>query len=432
MAQQRLRVRRLSDEEGRQLQRIVRRGGGKTDKSIVKWRRSMVVLASAGGNSVEAIARLVQTSPDRVREMIHRFNELGMASLDPRWAGGRPRRITTDDEAFIVTTAKARTESLGQPFTRWSIRKLVDYLQKHQSHPVVIGRERLRALLAKNDVTFQRTKTWKESNDPLRDEKLDRIEEVLEHFPDRVFAFDEFGPLGLHPIGGRCWAGKTKPQRLRANFHKFGGVRQFHGCCNVGDDQLFGTLRQKKGAENTLAALRQIRARRPDGETIYVILDNLSAHKGKKIRTWCERHAVELSSPRPTPPGPTRSSASSAPFASSCSTTPTTRATSSSPSASMPTSPGATRTRSTLTSSPPSARSGLASAPSDSVAGDDPPPGPPEPSSSPAGPTPGSINAPHGCSAPPLLARRPLPEHRPTLSGPSTRVKAREPLWSGH
>ena len=95
MAQQRLRVRRLSDEEGRQLQRIVRRGGGKTDRSIVKWRRSMVVLASAGHNSEEAIARLVQTSPDRVREMIHRFDEMGMASLDPRLAGGRLRRIMT-------------------------------------------------------------------------------------------------------------------------------------------------------------------------------------------------------------------------------------------------------------------------------------------------------------------------------------------------
>jgi hypothetical protein len=200
---------------------------------------------------------------------------MGMASLDPRWAGGRPRRITTDDEAFIVTTAKARPESLGQPFTRWSIRKLVDYLQKHQSHPVVIGRERLRALLAKNDVTFQRTKTWKESNDPLRDEKLDRIEEVLEAFPDRVFAFDEFGPLGLHPIGGRCWAEQGRPQRLRANFHKNGGVRQFHGCYSVSDDQLFGTVRQKKGADNTLAALKQIRARRPDGEMIYVIYENV-------------------------------------------------------------------------------------------------------------------------------------------------------------
>lgn len=294
MAQQRLRVRRLTDEEGRQLQRIVRRGGGKTDKSIVKWRRSMVVLASAGGNSVEAIARLVQTSPDRVREMIHRFNEMGMVSLDPKWAGGRPRRITTDDEAFIVTTAKARPESVGLPFTRWSIRKLADYLADNEIRRVVIGRERLRVLLAKNDVTFQRTKTWKESNDPARDEKLNRIEAVLDEHPDRVFAFDEFGPLGLHPIGGNCWSERGKPQRLRANFHKSAGVRQFHGCYSVGDDLLFGTVRHKKGAVNTLAALQQIRARRPDGETIYVILDNLSAHKGEKIRSWCQKNAVEL------------------------------------------------------------------------------------------------------------------------------------------
>ena len=69
----------------------------KTDDSIVKWRRSMVVLASAGDNSVDAITWLVQTSPDRVREMMHRINEMGMASLDPRWAGGRPRRITTSN-----------------------------------------------------------------------------------------------------------------------------------------------------------------------------------------------------------------------------------------------------------------------------------------------------------------------------------------------
>ena len=294
MAQQPLRVRRLSDDEGRQLQRIVRRGGGGTDKSIVKWRRSMVVLASAGGNTVAAIARLLQTSPDRVREMIHRFNEQGMASLDPKWAGGRPRRITTDDEVFIVTTATARPESVGLPFTRRSLRKLAGYLAENDLRRVVIGRERLRELLARNDITFQRTKTWKESNDPARDEKLDRIDEVLTNHLERCFAFDEFGPLGLHPIGGSSWSKRAKPQRLRANFHKTAGVRQFHGCYSVGDDLLFGTVREKKGATNTLAALKQIRARRPDGKTIYVILDNLSAHKGERIRTWCAKNAVEL------------------------------------------------------------------------------------------------------------------------------------------
>lgn len=253
-----------------------------------------MVHASAGGNSVPVIAQLVATSEDRVREMIHRFNEMGMRSLDPQWAGGRPRQITTDDEAFIVETARTRPEKLGQPFTRWSIRKLAEFLAGDDTRPVKIGRERLRQILVANDVTFQRTKTWKESNDPHRDAKLDRIEWALEHRPDRTFAFDEFGPLAIRPVGGSCWAPASRPQRQPANYHKLHGVRQFHGCYSVGDDELWGVVRNQKSATNTLKALRSIRARRPDGDWIYVILDNLSAHKGHTIREWAARNNVEL------------------------------------------------------------------------------------------------------------------------------------------
>ena len=134
--------------------------------------------------------------------MIHRFNEIGMASLDPQWAGGRPRRIRPDDEEFIVATATTRPRNSGSPFTRWSIRKLAAYLATNPDRSVMIGRERLRQLLRKHEVTFQRTKTWKESNDPHRDAKLDRIEQVIDTFPDRVFAFDEFGPLTIRPQAG--------------------------------------------------------------------------------------------------------------------------------------------------------------------------------------------------------------------------------------
>lgn len=289
-----VRVRRLSDEEGRKLQRLVRRGEGKGQASVVRYRRAMVILASAGGNTVPVIARLVQTSEDRVREVIHRFNEMGLVCLDPKWAGGRPRRITTDDETFIVETAKTRPEKLGRPFTRWSIRKLAAYLAENPVRRVRIGRERLRELLAKHKVTFQRTKTWKESNDPERDAKLDRIEYVMEHHLDRCFAFDEFGPLAIHPVGGCCWAAKKKPQRLRANYHKYCGVRQFHAVYSLGDDTMWGVCRSKKSIANSLAAIKSCRAARPDGEMIYVILDNLSAHKAKKIRAWCAKNNVEL------------------------------------------------------------------------------------------------------------------------------------------
>lgn len=43
-------------------------------------------------------------------------------------------------------------------------------------------------------VASAHTKTCKESPAPEPDAKLDRIEQVLERFPDRVFAFDLRGP----------------------------------------------------------------------------------------------------------------------------------------------------------------------------------------------------------------------------------------------
>ncbi|GAA1613928.1 hypothetical protein GCM10009733_007570 [Nonomuraea maheshkhaliensis] len=38
----------------------------------------MILLASAGGNTVPVIARLVQPDEDTVRDVIHRFNEIGV------------------------------------------------------------------------------------------------------------------------------------------------------------------------------------------------------------------------------------------------------------------------------------------------------------------------------------------------------------------
>ena len=285
-----VKVRRLTDQEGHRLQQIVRRGS----TSSVRYRRAMILLASAGGNRVPVIARLVQADEDTVRDVIHRFNEIGLAALDPQWAGGRPRLLSPDDEDFVVATATTRPTKLGQPFTRWSIRKLAAYLRRVHGRGVRIGREALRDLLNRRGVTFQRTKTWKESTDPEFDTKLDRLEHVLERFPDRTFAFDEFGPLGIRPTGGSCWAGRGRPDRLPATYHRTHGVTYFHGCYSVGDDTLWGVNRRCKSAANTLAALKSIREARPDGAPVYVILDNLSAHKGVKIRQWAARSNVHL------------------------------------------------------------------------------------------------------------------------------------------
>jgi transposase len=249
-------------------------------------------MASASGTLVPAIARLVAADEDTVRDVIHAFNEKGLAALDPRWAGGRPRLISDEAIEVIVTAATTRPEKLGRPFTRWSLRKLAAYLADGPG--VRIGRERLRQVLHERGISFQRTRTWKESADPDRDVKLDRIEYVTSRYPDRCFAFDQFGPLSVRPCHGTCWAPRKHPGRLRATYHRTHGIRYFHGCYALGDDQLWGVVREHKGGQHTLAALKSIRAARPGGYRLFVILDNLSANKTPAIRRWARRENVEL------------------------------------------------------------------------------------------------------------------------------------------
>jgi transposase len=97
-------------------------------------------MASASGTTVPAIAGLVQADEDTVRDVIRTFNQRGLDALDPRWAGGRPRRISAEDEAFIVQAATTRPEKLGRPFTHWSTRKLAGYLAGNPVRTVMVGR----------------------------------------------------------------------------------------------------------------------------------------------------------------------------------------------------------------------------------------------------------------------------------------------------
>jgi transposase len=214
-----VRARRLTEDEGRRLQQIVRRGKHES----IRGRRAMLIMASASRTQVPAIARLVQAHEDTVRGVIHAFNERGLAALDPSWAGGRPRRISDADVEYIVATARTRPTKIGRPFTRWSIRKLAQHLAGHADRRVRIGRERLRQILHAHGITFQRTRTWKTSTDPDFDAKLDRIEHVTSHFPtgvspstssDRCRSGPATAPPG-HPTGTRtgCRPPTAEPRR---------------------------------------------------------------------------------------------------------------------------------------------------------------------------------------------------------------------------
>lgn len=159
-------VREITLAEGRKLQNIIRR-----DRNRIKVRRAQVVMASAQGSKVPSIAKRLYFSPQHIRTIIKDFNATGFDALVPKYAGGRTPTFSGEQRSLIVETALCPPDLLGQPFMRWSLAKLRDFVVAEK---VVesISVETVRQLLRANKVKLRRTKTWKECNDPkLRSKK---------------------------------------------------------------------------------------------------------------------------------------------------------------------------------------------------------------------------------------------------------------------
>ncbi|HEX5494197.1 MAG TPA: helix-turn-helix domain-containing protein [Mycobacteriales bacterium] len=75
--------------------------------------RAIVVLMSAQGQAVRDITSLLGVGEDYVREVIHAFNKRGFPALDPKWSGGRPRRIGEQVRERICLIARMSPADWG-------------------------------------------------------------------------------------------------------------------------------------------------------------------------------------------------------------------------------------------------------------------------------------------------------------------------------
>jgi transposase len=309
---ERLRVREIDDDEGQRLVRIVRRGTG----SVVTWRRAQMVLLSAQGMDVPAIARVAFTSDDRVRDVIRNFNADGFGSLYPKYKGGRAPKFTLGQRREIKKIAKSKPGEHDLPFSAWSLSKLAEFLV---AEGVVddISHEGLRMLLREEGVTFQRLKTWKASKDPDYAAKKARVEHLYaiadgEVTPDTgepevIFCVDEFGPLNLQPRPGQQWAavsgknaepGRKPRPRMRATYTRTAGVRHLLAAYELGEDKLYGHIKPRKTRARFLEFCRYLRSLYPPGIRIAIICDNFSPHlstaRDDRVGAWAAASNVEI------------------------------------------------------------------------------------------------------------------------------------------
>jgi hypothetical protein len=108
--------------------------------------RAEILLASMVYTPVYQIALIFRTDEAYVRKVIHAFNEFGFERLNPKVGTGRPKTFEPAIRDQLVAIALAPPTTLGEPLTRWSLRRLKSYVERRKIVPS-ISVETLRSIL---------------------------------------------------------------------------------------------------------------------------------------------------------------------------------------------------------------------------------------------------------------------------------------------
>lgn len=153
-------VRSLTSEEASELNDIARNG------TEVKFaRRAQVIVSSNTRVSVKQITQVLGYTPLQVRRIIHSFNKGGIDSIRPQYRGGHPPTFTEKERKAVVELVESHPKDLGYPLSQWSLSQIQLVLIKKREVSY-ISRPTIRTILRGAGLSYQRTKTWKHSNDP--------------------------------------------------------------------------------------------------------------------------------------------------------------------------------------------------------------------------------------------------------------------------
>jgi transposase len=285
-------ARKLRPWEGRKLQTMKRQLS-----NAVNSRHARIILLSRGGVDNAGIADRCGCTPTWVRTIIHRFNdgEIDAVTWYPYYCHrGGPRKFMADVTEQIAEIALSPPKELIG-MSVWSLAKLRDYLVAQKIVPS-ISVERLRQILHARKVRWRHTKTWKDSSDPAFWPKYRRLRRLYARRPadGRRVCIDEFGPLNLLPRHGMHYAATGHVDRLRATYHRTGGVRHLLGAYDLERDTLVGTFATAKNAVTFLAFLKWLRRRYRGGEVLHVVMDNASFHLKAEVLAYAQTHAIKF------------------------------------------------------------------------------------------------------------------------------------------
>jgi transposase len=267
----------LTDDERRELERRRRSRKIRAEDA----RRAEVILMLADGASFATITGALGCFPDYINRWKQRFERDRLAGLRAKYCGQPPTLRTPALEARIL--AKTR-QPPPDGSTHWSTRKLAKVIGV--SHGLIAQVWRRAGLQP------HRFERYMLSDDPDFEQKAADVLGLYLNPPEHavVFAADEKTAIqALDRLDPVLPLSPGRAERHGFEYYRHGTL-SLYAALNTRTGEIVGQTVPRHTSDAFIEFLQDIVATQPRRREIHVIVDNLSAHKTKRVQAFLEVH----------------------------------------------------------------------------------------------------------------------------------------------
>ena len=242
--------------------------------------RARIVLASANGTAISAIAADVGVTVNTVKLWRRRYETMGLAGLAEAPRPGRPPTYSRTDRGLVIALT---LEPPPEGVTHWSVRRLAKRLTMSET---TVWR-----IWAEAGLKPHRTETFKFSTDP---ELVAKVRDVVGLYlapPERAVVLSVDEKTQIQALDRTAPMLPMKPGQVERHTHDYkrNGTTHLFAALEVATGKVTTQTRVRHTAADFLAFLGLIERTYPEGE-LAVVLDNVSSHKTPAVRGWLEAH----------------------------------------------------------------------------------------------------------------------------------------------